>query len=746
MSVLAPTGGLVLWLWTRRRQVTPVSADALARGGDALAEAVREQWERAAVERRLRHPAPIPVRWRWSHRGVTGRVEEALGSAGQVRFAPLPGMPAATLAVVNEGGLGDLVAIYGGLDSGRVILLGDAGAGKSAAGILTVLEVLKYRQSLDDAQRARVPVPVLLTVHGWDPEHQRPGEWLAARLDAEYPFLRSDVYGKDAAARLVDGGRMALVLDGFDEIADELRPVAIRALDQQATFRLMVLTRTRELTEAVAGGHLHGAAALELLPVPAREAADYLIRCQVQPPPSAWQRLAEHLRAMPDSPLSTALDNPLTLTLVRDSISTPAEVDDLLTPGRFTGRAEVEEYLLDRVLPAAYRPRPGRRPAPYSCEQATRWLGYLATEMNYRNTRDLAWWHIHQWAPAPIRILTVALPAALGLGLTIGPIFMLLLGLPLAAGIAVGLAAGSANGVLVGVAVGLREGSPVVDTHQGRRPRWAAAGPLSNLGAGLVGGLASALASGTAAGIAVGLARGIAAGAWIGLASALTFGLASGTVQGILQTRRRAGPRRLKQFRWNSVVSAANIATALTFGALLGLAFGFGLTLGLGFGLAAGLTGGLAIGLISGFLLALVNGLVHVSAGTSPTDPATCWRDDRRSGLVDGLAHGLVALAALGLGLVGWRISGPETGLALVLIMGVGSGVAFTFSASQVWIATQAFFLLRCAGLFPRQGLRFLEDARERGVLRTVGSVYQFRHARLQDQLATTHTPRPTSH
>ena len=32
--------------------------------------------------------------------------------------------------------------------------------------------------------------------------------------------------------------------------------------------------------------------------------------------------------------------------------------------------------------------------------------------------------------------------------------------------------------------------------------------------------------------------------------------------------------------------------------------------------------------------------------------------------------------------------------------------------------------------------MRFLEDARSRGVLRTVGPVYQFRHARLQDRLA----------
>ena len=32
--------------------------------------------------------------------------------------------------------------------------------------------------------------------------------------------------------------------------------------------------------------------------------------------------------------------------------------------------------------------------------------------------------------------------------------------------------------------------------------------------------------------------------------------------------------------------------------------------------------------------------------------------------------------------------------------------------------------------------MRFLEDARKRDVLRTVGPVYQFRHARLQDRLA----------
>src|SRR5262249_57247098 len=108
--------------------------------------------------------------WRWAHRAVTGPVEEALGTAGHARFALLPGTAAVTVATVDDGGIGDLFAVYAGLNSGRVILL---------------------------------------TAHGWDPRHQRLGEWLAAKLNAEYQFLRSDTYGHHAAARLVEGKRVA---------------------------------------------------------------------------------------------------------------------------------------------------------------------------------------------------------------------------------------------------------------------------------------------------------------------------------------------------------------------------------------------------------------------------------------------------------------------------------------------------------------------------------------------------------
>jgi hypothetical protein len=74
-------------------------------------------------------------------------------------------------------------------------------------------------------------------------------------------------------------------------------------------------------------------------------------------------------------------------------------------------------------------------------------------------------------------------------------------------------------------------------------------------------------------------------------------------------------------------------------------------------------------------------------------------------------------------------------GLAVGLAVGIGVGVAFMIAVSQAWLGMLNFFLGR-GGYFSRDGVRFLQDARERGVLRTAGSVYQFRHARLQDQLA----------
>jgi len=419
------------------------------------------------------------------------------------------------------------------------------------------------------------------------------------------------------------------------------------------------------------------------------------------------------------------------LTLVRDTFPAPDELDDLLTPGRFASRAEVEAYLLDRVLPAAYRPRLGEQSTPYSVEQARRWLGFLATEMNRHDTRDLPWWHIRQWAPAPVRFVTVALPSTLGYGISVGSVFGFLFGL--GPGLAVGLVSGLANGAAIGLFVGVRQGGGIADPPSRRLAVWKARVFSRMPSPGLVGGLASGLAAGVTAGIILGVERGLPAGTAIGLLTAVMFGFASGTAEGLLEKRRSAGPRRLKQLRWKELAATGNLAVGLTFGLIFGLAMG--LMSGVLFGLPGGLLAGTVAGLAVTILFSVVNGLIQASADiASPVDPITCWRRDLQSGIAEGAAYGIAG--GLAWGIAGGLIRGAGAGLALGFTVGIGVSVAFTIAVSQAWLGKLGFFLLGHDDLFPSDGIRFLENARERGILRTVGSVYQFRHARLQDQLA----------
>ncbi|MGH3848823.1 MAG: hypothetical protein ACRDRT_03830, partial [Pseudonocardiaceae bacterium] len=127
ITVMTTTAGAVRWLW-RRAGLTRAVQLPLERAADELAEQLRQQWERAATERGLAYPAPLPVRWQWSPRQVTGSSTEAVRGP----FAPLPGMAAVTVKDLRSGTLPDLLSVYGGLGSGRLVVLGEPGAGKSA--------------------------------------------------------------------------------------------------------------------------------------------------------------------------------------------------------------------------------------------------------------------------------------------------------------------------------------------------------------------------------------------------------------------------------------------------------------------------------------------------------------------------------------------------------------------------------------------------------------------------------------
>ena len=96
-----------------------------------------------------------------------------------------------------------------------------------------------------------------------------------------------------------------------------------------------------------------------------------------------------------------------------------------------------------------------------------------------------------------------------------------------------------------------------------------------------------------------------------------------------------------------------------------------------------------------------------------------------------GLAGGLFV------GLLIYVASVTRTSLAEALLAGAFGGIAVGGVVANAWVGYRIahVWLIMRAGC-PVRLLDFLEDARERGVLRQAGPVFQFRHLRLQERLA----------
>src|SRR5262249_5783246 len=99
------------------------------------------------------------------------------------------------------------------------------------------------------------------------------------------------------------------------------------------------------------------------------------------------------------------------------------------------------------------------------------------------------------------------------------------------------------------------------------------------------------------------------------------------------------------------------------------------------------------------------------------------------------------ALDQLGLLLLSFRTFG-ESGILFAFGLVVGPGLLFVVGLlsrllAGAWIPfviARSWLALR--GKLPWRLVAFLEDCHRLGILRQVGPVYQFRHARLQDHLA----------
>ncbi len=477
--------------------------------------------------------------------------------------------------------------MYARLPHGRLVLLGEPGAGKTGAMILLLLAILHRRALVpDDDQRARWPVPVWLTLGGWNPATTSLHEWAVCTMNRDHPALCAPDYGPTAASELLRGGRVALFLDGLDEMPEGVRAQALKRLGDEARgLRTVITSRPEEYRHALQVGRPHNTAVIELRPVRPAAAAAYLMHGQVGPNRQRWEQVGTYLTQHPDSIAARALDNPLTLSLARDAYTSqdPATLTD---PGSFPTVEAIREHLIDQIVITAY-------PDEHQRTHATRWLAWISHHMD--TSRDLAWWDIPTWISRWQLRLTRGLVAGLVAGLAYG----------LGAGIRFGFEAGVAAGLVAGLLVWLTR-PPHTLVPRWPRPRELGLMLAFGLAAGVAGGLVYGLAG--RAGLVFGLGGGLTARLTAGFAAGLAVALAVGLV-----------------YLWQTPLADSPSATAVgTYRAhrrtslIVGL--GVGLVAGLAVGLGAGLGAGLGVGLVAGLAAGLAVGLLAgLAAGQVPT-------------------------------------------------------------------------------------------------------------------------------
>uniref|UniRef100_A0AAU2UX61 Helix-turn-helix domain-containing protein n=1 Tax=Streptomyces sp. NBC_00003 TaxID=2903608 RepID=A0AAU2UX61_9ACTN len=677
------------------RQGSPLH-QALADLCDQVAQTVAARWRREEEQRQVHDPYPLPVRWRPG-------AEELTDHWANIRRLP-PGSSHGPLDL--SGQLDAIVDVYRQIPSGRLVVLGRSGSGKTILTVRFVLDHLKTRDRAD-------AVPVIFSIGSWDPTAVAFRDWLAAQLTRDHPGLSAPgPGGTNLAHALVETGSILPVLDGFDEIADGLRRPALEALN--ATMLPLILTsRPSEYAAAVAETDvLTSAAAVELTELTLDDLSAYLPRTTRKAHGqgyslTAWEPVLSELRERPHSlagaNLAAVLTTPLMVALARAVYSDTPGSDPaaLLDTSRFGTPEELEDHLLDNFTTAAYRLRPEHRTVTgplrtWDPERARYWLGYLAHHLDRLDTPDLEWWRLGHGMGRTTRTLVTALVA--GLAITL---------LDVVAGIP-----------FDSLAYQLRDG------------------PVVGLLAGLLFGIAY----------------------WI-MVAAKDTAVEPSVVRMTLRGReRRTGRRSLRR-----------LLTGVLCGLVFGVGYGFvrGMVNGVVFhaGLADVLAGSLGDGIIYGLMFALAAGptLGLITLFETPLDirsavnPVSLLRTNGRTvaaqllvwAPVFGLLVGFGSMVVMGpvsaiLGPVVWNLTAA---LKLGIISGLGGALGYMFSLTSwgQWTVLSRIWL-PLTGRLPWSVVAFLEDAYQRGVLRQAGAAYQFRHARLQHHLAHAYrSPRPNT-
>jgi hypothetical protein len=485
----------------------------LAAVADQLAAAVRNQWQAEATLQRLYDPYPLPVSWIAADPSLTDSWNSLVKLASSVARSSSP-KRRRTWATGPEdlaGVGGDLLRVLAQVPTGRLVVLGEPGSGKTMLMVRLLLDIL--------ARRKGGPVPILTSVASWNPAAQDLRSWITKQVTDDHPALENppsaDIAEPTLAAALLAAGLILPILDGLDEIPERVRGQAISQINKalRPGEQLVVTCRSQEYRAAVRPKRgvevtLRGATAVELRPLAADAIRSYLYDDAAGPAARArWDPVFAVLDT--EAPAGEALKWPLMIGMARAIYNPrPDEVaGELPEPAELCAptlgnRTAVESRLFDAFIPAVYRDDSAGR---WKARDAQRWLVFLARHLEDNiGAPDLSWWQLPLAVPrfAGVARRLAGAVAGLAAGVLAGAV----------AGVELGLQPAVTLGVEAAVTAGIAGGLMVrpVAHEPVRGIRWRL--PLRRLPIAVLVAAGAAVFVGATSGIAAGIAAGIAFG------------------------------------------------------------------------------------------------------------------------------------------------------------------------------------------------------------------------------------------
>lgn len=621
---------------------------------------------------------------------------EAQDARARLIGTDVPGDDAASVAFVRREGFrevggtrGDLASVleyYQSLSPQRLVVLGQAGCGKTVLALELQVRLLEAREADPGAG-----VAVLVSAASYD-SRQAWKDWLAAHLAQRYSVTT------EMMRQLIRDSRILPLVDGLDEMDDPADPPerAQALIDElnaamRGTERAPVLVTCRDREYQSLLRKLDRAAHIEMLPLTGEEAASYLReQFRTGEELARWKDVldgldGDGLDGDGDGLLATQLGTPWRLTLALAAFRDHGDPRTLLRPSDTAEHQHahaVDTRLLDSYVSSAVRLHAAGR---YREHEVRSWLSALADGLAWqarhgRSGTDIRldeWWAADGHLAIRLsHIVLACLPALpwLIVSAVTGKAWFLI-----PAGSVLLLSVITAGGTASAKRLGLKNAI----TRRGMRAF------RNNVFVGYAHWLAPGVFIGILFWLATGLRGGerllLLDGVGIGSAMAVLVGVPAGINRGLMEAFADSAPHAVQPREVIRADARFRIAVAVTVGILIGLPAGLIISLLNGGSIALGVGLGAAAGLTAGATAAL--------AGAPNWDPLS------DSGTV-------------------------------VLEVAAGGASAWT----RYYVSVLAGSLRRRG---PLRFAEFLDWGQRAGLLRVLGVAYQFRHRQLQDLLTT---------